>query len=110
MAGSARLVKFVSCDTALDGKAARTLVTVREIVGGGVYSVLDILLETGRNHQIRRHLSMLGHPLVGDGRYGRAESGTGLQLCAWFLGFTCPFTGEKRSYAVEPPVFTVPEG
>lgn len=102
--------EILTCDTALDGKAARTLVTVREIVGGGAFSVLDILLETGRKHQIRRHLSILGHPLVGDGRYGRAESGAGLQLCAWFLGFTCPLTGKRRSYAVEPPVFSAPEG
>lgn len=102
--------EILTCDTALDGKAARTLVTVKEIVGGGAFSVLDILLETGRKHQIRRHLSMLGHPLVGDGRYGRAGSGTGLQLCAWFLGFTCPLTGKRRSYAIEPPVFSAPEG
>jgi tRNA pseudouridine32 synthase/23S rRNA pseudouridine746 synthase len=102
--------EILCCDADLDGKAARTLITVKEIVGEGAYSILDILLETGRNHQIRRHLSILGHPLVGDSRYGRAESGTGLQLCAWFLGFTCPLTGKKRSYEVEPPVFSVPEG
>lgn len=102
--------EILTCDMALDGKPARTIVTVKEIAGDGAFSVLDILLETGRNHQIRRHLSMLGHPLVGDGRYGRAESGAGLQLCAWLLGFTCPLTGKKRSYAVDPPVFSVPEG
>lgn len=100
----------VPCDAALDGKAASTIVTVREVVAEGKYSVLDILLQTGRHHQIRRHLGMLGHPLVGDRRYGRAGSGAAsLQLCACFLGFICPLTGKNRSYSIEPPVFSVEE-
>lgn len=97
------------CDTTLDGKAANTAVKVREVVAGGKFSVLDILLQTGRHHQIRRHLSMLGHPLVGDRLYGRAGSGASLQLCAYFLGFICPLTGKNRSYSIEPPVFSVEE-
>lgn len=96
----------LTCDAALDGKAARTLVTVREIVGRDEFSILDVLLETGRTHQIRRHLSMLGHPLVGDPRYGdEGPSGQVLQLCAYFLGFTCPLTGKNRSYSIELPAF-----
>lgn len=98
--------EILTCDSALDGKEACTLVTVREIVPAYDVSVLDILLQTGRNHQIRRHLSMLGHPLVGDTRYGKARSGARLQLCAWYLGFTCPLTGKKRSYSIKPPVFS----
>ena len=37
------------------------------------YSVLDINLETGRTHQIRAHLAHIGHPIIGDGKYGTNE-------------------------------------
>ena len=99
----------LTCDSALDGKEACTLITVREIVPSCDVSVLDILLQTGRNHQIRRHLSMLGHPLVGDARYGKARSGASLQLCACYLGFSCPLTGKNRSYSIKPPVYAKDE-
>lgn len=36
-------------------------------------SVLDIKLETGRTHQIRAHLASIGHPIIGDGKYGKNE-------------------------------------
>ena len=36
-------------------------------------SILDIKLETGRTHQIRAHLSHIGHPIIGDGKYGINE-------------------------------------
>lgn len=36
-------------------------------------SVLDVNLETGRTHQIRAHLAHIGHPIIGDGKYGRNE-------------------------------------
>ncbi len=96
----------LTCDVDLDGKSSCTVVTVKEIVAGGELSVLDILLQTGRHHQIRRHLSILGHPLVGDRRYGQAGSDMGLQLCACYLAFTCPLTGKKRSYAIDPSLFS----
>lgn len=34
------------------------------------YSILDVILHTGRTHQIRAHLAFIGHPIIGDGKYG----------------------------------------
>ena len=50
------------------GKDARTTYRVRERYDG--FSLLELELETGRTHQIRVHLSYLGHPIVGDDIYG----------------------------------------
>ena len=36
-------------------------------------SILDVTLHTGKTHQIRAHLAHIGHPIVGDGKYGNNE-------------------------------------
>lgn len=50
------------------GQAAITRITGREVLQGG--TMLKVQLETGRTHQIRVHLSHMGHPLFGDELYG----------------------------------------
>jgi 23S rRNA pseudouridine1911/1915/1917 synthase len=59
------------------GKSARTKYKVIERFGDPerpFASLLECRLETGRTHQIRVHLTHIGHPLIGDSTYGRARS------------------------------------
>ncbi len=61
---------------------------------GKDYSLLEIQLETGRKHQIRVHMQDIGHPVVGDTKYGSRQKPLGrLGLHARVLAFTHPATG-----------------
>ena len=51
----------------------KTEYTVLSINKENNTSILDVKLHTGRTHQIRAHLSFIGHPIVGDGKYGNNE-------------------------------------
>lgn len=72
----------------LDGKSAIT--HVKKIGFARDKTLLDVHIETGRKHQIRRHLANIGHAIVGDKLYG-VKSNSGLQLLAYRLEFECPF-------------------
>lgn len=64
----------------------------RVLEARGSLSLLEIELLTGRTHQIRAHLASIGHPLLGDGKYGTnaLNKGTGFRkqaLCSYKLAF-----------------------
>nr|WP_233531929.1 RluA family pseudouridine synthase [Paenibacillus alkalitolerans] len=71
------------------------------------YSLLELMLETGRTHQIRVHMKYIGHPLAGDPVYGRAKGRTmrvgGQALHAAVLGFTHPRSGERLTFEAPIP-------
>ena len=83
------------------GKEARTEYEVRTTFGAPVCALLDCRLETGRTHQIRVHLSAIGHPIVGDATYGGSRETIRLDrpfLHAAVLGFDQPTTGERLTF------------
>lgn len=83
----------------IDGKPAVSEVAFTRLSDDGSQSIVDVRIETGRKHQIRRHLAGLGHPIVGDRLYGSGEAdGVDLQLSAYQLGFECPVSGKAVSY------------
>jgi tRNA pseudouridine32 synthase/23S rRNA pseudouridine746 synthase len=64
-------------------------------------SLLEVKIETGRKHQIRRHLSEAGFPIVGDRLYGDVKKNgehEDLQLTAFTLAFQCPVTGKPLAF------------
>lgn len=74
------------------------------------YSLLKLLPQTGRTHQIRVHLKYLGHPVVSDKFYcGRKVYRRDLKFCprlflhANFLEFTLPFSTKKRQLKCDLP-------
>lgn len=83
----------------IDGKKAISEFALREGSKDGEQSWLDVRIETGRKHQIRRHLAELGHAVIGDRLYGSGEKdGVDLQLTAHRLAFNCPIKGEPVEY------------
>ncbi|MBR0374811.1 MAG: RluA family pseudouridine synthase [Mogibacterium sp.] len=77
------------------GKEARTGVHVLEHFGDD-YTLVELTLHTGRTHQIRVHLSHIGHPIVGDTLYGGAAPDLMKRqaLHACHIAFKHPMTGE----------------
>ncbi len=87
-----------------NGKRAVTHYKVLERFKGYTHIVCE--LETGRTHQIRVHMSSLGHPLLGDEVYGGIRPGFELEgqcLHARVLGFIHPTTGEYVEFDSELP-------
>ncbi|CCQ98635.1 pseudouridylate synthase [[Clostridium] ultunense Esp] len=69
------------------------------------HTLLRCRLETGRTHQIRVHMSYIGHPIVGDPKYGKGESYgmEGQALHAATLGFIHPVSGEFLHFEAPLP-------
>lgn len=81
----------------LDGKNAKTSYTV--LSSNQFTSKLLVEIHTGRLHQIRRHFEMIGHPVLGDPKYGVGNKNSeGLQLMAYQLIFRDPITQKEINF------------
>ena len=93
-----------------DGKGtSRHAVThLRVLERFGRYTYVECVLETGRTHQIRVHLSHIGHPVLGDAVYGPKKCPfhlDGQTLHAMVLGFLHPRTGEYVEFTAPLPEY-----
>ena len=94
------------------GKAKEAVTHYEVVERFGAITHLKLLLETGRTHQIRVHMSSLGHPLLGDEVYGgggtpfekkHAKLLSGQALHALRLTLTHPRTNELMTFECEMP-------
>ena len=84
------------------GESAITHYEVLEEKNG--HSLVSLILETGRTHQIRIHMKYLGYPLIGDYLYNPDMEHIQRQaLHAWKLSFYHPITGEKMQFTAQLP-------
>lgn len=91
-----------------DGREAITHVKVLKRFGN--YSYCQFKLETGRTHQIRVHMTSIGHPLLGDDIYGPSSCKFNLQgqtLHAKTIGFVHPVSGEYMEFSAPLPEYFV---
>jgi len=88
-------------DDPLDGKPAISRYRVIDRNPEEGTSTLLVEIETGRMHQIRRHLAGAGLPVMGDPRYGAGnKDGRPMRLVACELCWRCPITGEQRAHSL----------
>src|SRR3954466_14969422 len=91
-------------ETPVQGKSART--TFRPLRFDGSATLAEVVIETGRTHQIRIHAASIEHPVVGDRRYGSGGRAARLMLHAWKLEHASFGTLEApppTSFSFEPP-------
>lgn len=95
------------CVTLENSREAVTHYSVIKNYAG--YTHLNIRLETGRTHQIRVHLSYIGHPVAGDAVYGNGKPKwlEGQCLHAKKIGFVHPRTGEYMEFDSDLPDYFV---
>ncbi|QBM17277.1 hypothetical protein MARI_13840 [Marinobacter sp. JH2] len=92
-------------DAPIDGKASVSHVKTINVDSETNTTLVEVKIDTGRKHQIRRHLAKVGHPIVGDRLYG-TKAPSALQLVAKYLAFDCPLQKHPVHFTLkcEPPV------
>ena len=96
---------------AVTDRNSKNAVTHFEVIERfGDFTHIKCILETGRTHQIRVHMSYIGHPLAGDCVYGPKKVITSLKgqcLHAGEIGFVHPTTNEYLEFKSELPDYFV---
>lgn len=96
---------LVSVASAADPAAKQALLTYQVLSGKGALALVQVILITGRSHQIRVQFAEIGCPLYGDQKYGSTWNQPGQQLALWAaeLRFPHPTTKEMIVCHSMPP-------
>lgn len=96
--------KFVTHSSPVDDGGKYAVTHYNVLASSNGYSLVECELETGRKNQIRVHMADLGHPVVGDRKYGSDEDPMRrLGLHAYMLCFTHPVTGKHLRFETPVP-------
>lgn len=98
-------IKSLLVSSSQDPKEGAKAITHYQVIEfGESFSLLKITLETSRKNQIRVHMHDIGHPVVGDKKYGATKSPIGrLGLHAWGLAFKHPVNDEPLQFETPVP-------
>ena len=88
----------VRVDSDIDGRSAVSYFTLLNYETELDRSLLEVSIDTGRKHQIRRHAALLGFPVVGDRLHGIEGDEEDLQLSAYYLAFKCPYSHRQKTF------------
>ncbi|MDD5174248.1 MAG: RluA family pseudouridine synthase [Candidatus Omnitrophica bacterium] len=87
-----------------DDESSKEAITHYKVIKRfGDFTLLECRLGTGRTHQIRVHLSYIGHPILGDEKYGTKGKFKMPMLHAATIGFTHPVTKKFMEFSSKPP-------
>ena len=96
--------RFVIHSSPVDNGGQYAVTHYRVLESNGQYSLVELMLETGRKNQIRVHMADLGHPVVGDHKYGSEDDSIRrLGLHAYMLCFRHPVTGKFLRFETPVP-------
>lgn len=84
-----------------DPKAKKSFLKYKVIKEKKDSSILEIELLTGRYHQIRISFASIGHPIIGDKKYGSKIASKKMHLCCFCLEFTHPITKKHLQFKVD---------
>ena len=91
---------YLKLDTPVENKSALSHAEIIKYDTSANKSLVSVSIETGRKHQIRRHLSEAGFPIVGDRLYGNNDDNHYKDLCltSCYLSFVSPANNRKKEY------------
>lgn len=111
VAGRTRHKGVINRDIVDDGVARTARTRYRTLSTSGRFSLIKVSIDTGRKHQIRRHLTAIGHPILGDRRYGHTRAAVGFRrrfeverIMLHARQITCehPMTGRRLHLVCSP--------
>ena len=93
---------------AVDPKGKEAITHYKVLQRYDKYTLLEIKIDTGRTHQIRVHMSYIGHPVVGDMQYSNGKNEFGIEgqmLHSKYLEFDHPITGKRLKLEAPLPEY-----